>query len=361
MNDPRINKLARTLVRYCIAAKKGQTVGVSGGVLAEPLFVAIYEELLVAGAFPVLDLVPDGLAEILYRIGQKRHFNTLTAYQKAYARCVDKTIRIQASGNTRTLSGVDPRNQVQLSRTLSPVSEILSRKPWVLTLFPTAAYAQDAEMSLREFEDFVYSATFSDQDDPVAAWKAVGKMQDRLVARLRGADRIRLVGPDTDITLSVKGRAFVNSSGRRNMPSGEVFAAPVETSAEGRIRFDYPICYGGREISDVRLVFRKGVVVEASATKNGDFLKAMIASDSGSKRLGELGIGTNRRIQRFVKNILFDEKIGGTIHLALGRSPSQTGGKNRSAIHWDFIKDLRKGGAVYVDGKVFEKNGKFIG
>ena len=360
MSDPRINKLARTLVRYCIAARRGQTVGVSGAALAAPLFTAVYEELLSAGAFPVLNMSPDGLGEILYRKGRKHHFTTLTPYQEAYARCMDATISIYAQSNTRALSDVAPGKQVMLSKTMRPVSEILSHKPWVLTLFPTEAYAQDAELSLRAFEDFVYGATFSDEDDPVAAWKAVGKRQHRLIARLRGADQVRIVGPDTDITLSVKGRKFVNSAGHRNMPSGEIFSAPLETSAEGHVRFDYPVCAYGREISGVRLVFRKGVAVEATAEKHAEFLNTMLNSDPGARRLGELGIGANPKIQRFVKSILFDEKIGGTIHLALGRSPLETRGRNRSAIHWDMIKDLRRGGAVYVDGKAFEKDGKFI-
>jgi aminopeptidase len=360
MNDPRIRNLAKTLVCYCIAARKGQTVGVSGGILAAPLFSAVYEELIVAGAFPVLTMAPDGLSAIFYRKGQNHHFTTLTSYQRAYGRCMDATISICSQSNTRALSAVDPKKQVLMSKTLKSVSEILHRKPWVITLFPTEAYAQDAEMSLRAFEDFVYEATFSDEDDPVAAWKAVAKKQDRLIARLRGTDKVRIVGSGTDITLSVKGRKFVNSAGHRNMPSGEIFAAPQEASAEGYVRFDYPVCAYGREISGVRLVFRQGEVVEAHADKHGDFLKSMLNSDPGAKRLGELGIGTNTKIQKFVKSILFDEKIGGTVHLALGRSPLDTGGKNQSAIHWDLIKDLRQGGAIYADGKVFEKNGKFV-
>ena len=170
---------------------------------------------------------------------------------------------------------------------------------------------------------------------------------------------MRLVGPDTDLTLSVAGRTFINSDGHHNMPSGEVFTGPVEDSAEGRIAFDYPVCEGGREVDGIRLVFRKGLVVEASATKNEAFLRAMLDMDPGARRLGELGIGTHFGIRRFIRNILFDEKIGGSIHLALGRSYEETGGRNRSALHWDMIKDLRRGGAIYVDGKVFQKDGRF--
>jgi aminopeptidase len=214
-------------------------------------------------------------------------------------------------------------------------------------------------MSLSEYEDFVYSATFADERRPVAAWRALARRQDKLIARLKGAREIRIVGPDTDLTLHVDGRTFVNSDGHRNMPSGEIFTSPIENSAEGHIRYDFPVCRDGREVSDVRLVFRKGVVVEATAAKNQHYLEAVLGTDPGARKLGELGIGTNQRIQRFTKHILFDEKIGGTVHLALGKGYAEAGGRNRSAVHWDMIKDLRKGGAVYVDGKLFQKDGKF--
>jgi aminopeptidase len=233
------------------------------------------------------------------------------------------------------------------------------KKPWTLTLFPTSAFAQDADMSLTEFEDFVYSATFADQDRPVAKWRALERRQEKMIAALKGADEVHIVGPDTDLTLSVKGRTFINSAGTNNMPSGEIFTGPVETSAEGYIKYDFPVCHAGREIDGIRLVFRKGKVVEASATKNEKFLLSMLDIDRGARRLGELGIGTNFGIDRFVRNILFDEKIGGTIHLALGKSYEETGGRNESALHWDMIKDLRKGGALYVDGEVIQKDGKF--
>jgi len=273
---------------------------------------------------------------------------------------MDATIRIASEGNTRELSNVEPGKQTLMARTMKPVSDIVRKKPWVVTLFPTSAYAQDAEMSLGDFEDFVYAAMFADEDDPVAAWKSLRKRQDKLIASLAGAKDVRIVGRGTDIRLSVRNRRFLNSDGHRNMPSGEIFTGPVENSAEGFIEYDYPVCSAGREIDGIRLVFRKGLVVEATASKNQDFLRAMLKADAGASRLGELGIGTNVRIQRFIKNILFDEKIGGTIHLALGQSYAETGGKNMSAIHWDMIKDLRKGGVIFVDGKVFQKDGKFL-
>lgn len=359
--DDRIKKLARIMVGYSLRFKKGDTVAIQSGLLAEPLVMAVYEELLRAGAFPVVRMAPDGLSEIFFRKGGSHHFSTLTPYQLSVARSTDAIIHIYDESNTKMLSNVNPAKQVQFAVTTKPLAEIRRKKPWLITLFPTQAYAQDADMSLGDFEDFVYGATFADMRDPVKEWKKLSRTQAGLISRLKNCDKIRLVGPETDLSFSVKGRKFMNSDGSaHNMPSGEIFTGPVETSAEGYIKYDFPVCQYGREISGIRLVFRKGVVVEASAEKNEKFLLAMLDSDKGARRIGELGIGTNYKIDRFVKRILFDEKIGGTIHLAVGSSLLGTGGKNKSAIHWDMIKDLRKGGAIYVDGKLFQKNGKFV-
>lgn len=360
MSDPRVHNLAKILTRYSLTVKKGMTVSVVGTSAAEPLIAAVCEELIGLGAFPAVQMTPPSYTEILYRKGQAHHFNTLTAYQKAAVKNVDMSIRIQSEANTKSLSAVDPALQAQMSKTSRALSNILLSKPWVLTLFPTSAYAQDAEMSLRDFEDFVYGATFADEKDPVRAWEDIRKFQDKVIAKLKGAKQIRIVGPGTDLTLSVAGRTFINSAGTHNMPSGEVFTGPVEDSAEGVVEYDFPVCHAGREIDGIRLVFRRGVVVEASARKNEKFLLTMLDMDPGARRLGELGIGTNRKIQRFIKNILFDEKIGGTIHLALGKSYAETGGVNKSSLHWDMIKDLRRGGSIHVDGKLFQKNGKFV-
>jgi aminopeptidase len=360
MTDPRVSSLARILVRYCVEADPGETVGVTFSVTAMPLVLAVYEELLRAGAFPALRLQSDEAAEIMLKRGRDIHFDRIPPFARAYARCIDKSIDIRAPSNTRALTGTDPQRQARLGRTMRPVQEILRTKPWVLTMFPCEALAQDAEMSLGEYEDFVYGATFADEKDPVGCWRAVSREQAKLIARLKGAQLVRIVGPGTDISMSVKGRTFINSNGRRNMPSGEIFTGPVEDSVEGYITYDFPVCHQGREVQGVRLVFRKGRVVEATAEKNQAFLLSMLDSDPGARRLGELGIGTNRRIQRFTKSILFDEKIGGTVHLAVGKSYPETGGLNRSAIHWDMIKDLRRGGAVYVDGRLFQKDGRFV-
>ena len=360
MSDPRIRNHARILVNYSVNARRSDTVGVSSSTLAEPLVLAVYEELLKAGAFPVLMMSPQGSMEFFFRYARSHQLHAVSPFQLAYARSMDATIRISSEGNTRSLSALDPRKQTMMARTMKPVSDILRAKPWVITLFPTTAYAQDADMSFSDFEDFVYSAMFADEDNPVAAWKSLRKRQDKLISGIKGADEVRILGKGTDLKLSVRNRKFVNSDGHRNMPSGEIFTSPVDGSAEGYIEYDYPVCTAGREIDGIRLVFRKGVVVEATASKNDAFLREMLKTDKGASRLGELGIGTNVRIQRFIKNILFDEKIGGTIHLALGQSFGEAGGRNKSAIHWDMIKDLRQGGAIYVDGRLYQKDGKFL-
>ena len=360
MRDERHKNLAKILTKYCVRAKPGENIAINSTSLAEPLVIEVYEELIKAGAYPALRMVPNELSEVLFKYGKPHHFDTITPYQKAYAKHMDGSIHIEASSNTHALSNIDPKKQARISKASKKLREILVKKKWVITLYPIHAHAQDADMSLRDFEDFVFKATFADQSNPIGAWKALAKKQDRLIARLKGARTIRIVAPNTDLKMSIKGRTFINSAGVYNMPSGEIFTGPIEDSVEGEIKYDFPVCHAGREIEGIHLVFRKGKVVEASADKNKKFLLAMLDMDPGARRLGELGIGTNYGIQKFIKNILFDEKIGGTIHLALGQSYEETGGKNKSALHWDMIKDLRKGGALYVDGRLFQKDGKFI-
>ncbi len=358
--DPRIRNHARVLVHYSVGAKAREVVTVDGPTGAEPLMVAIHEELLRAGAYPAIRLVPEACAGNLFKHGKPHHFDSVSPLDQASVRHVDGLIRIMAASNTRNLADADPKQQARLSQATRSLRQTLLKKKWVLTLHPTDAYAQDADMSRDQFADFVYAALRANEADPVRAWKDVAQKQARLIRQLKNADTIRIVGPDTDLRLSVKDRTFINSCGRHNLPCGEIFTGPQETSAEGYIRYDYPVVHAGREIDGIRLVFKQGRVVEASAEKNDAFLQQMLAMDPGAKRLGELGIGTHYGIKQFIKNILFDEKIGGTIHLALGQSYAETGGRNRSALHWDMIKDLRQGGAIYVDGKKFQVDGQFV-
>jgi aminopeptidase len=358
--DPRTRNLAKTLSTYCLAADNKDVISIGATPAAESLVVALYEELIRAGAFPVVNMLPESCNQALLEKGKSIHFEHPNPYSLAGVKTLTGTTRICSSTNTRALSSVRPERQAALAKANAPLRKYFSKLKWNVTLFPTQAYAQDADMSLGAFEDYVYGATFSDENNPVSAWRNLTRKQARLIRNLEGAETVRIVGADTDLTLSVKGRTFMNSDGRRNMPSGEVFTGPIETSAEGYISYDFPVCNGGREIDGIRLVFKKGRVVEAQASKNEAYLKAMLNMDPGARRLGELGIGTNFKIQRFIKNILFDEKIGGTVHLALGSSYPETGGKNKSTLHWDMIKDLRKGGELIVDGKVIQRDGKFL-
>jgi aminopeptidase len=227
-------------------------------------------------------------------------------------------------------------------------------------MFPTNAYAQDADMSLSDFEDFAYRACFLDDEDPVARWQELSRQQERLVQWLKGKRSVHLLGQDTDLTLSIAGRTFINADGRRNFPDGEFFTSPVEDSANGVIRFSFPASYGGRSVEDVRLRFENGVVVEATAAQGQDYLDKMLGIDEGARRLGEFAFGNNRNVDRCTKNILFDEKMGGTVHLALGAGFPDTGGVNQSALHWDMVCDLRNGGEVYVDNELFTKDGAFV-
>jgi aminopeptidase len=241
--------------------------------------------------------------------------------------------------------------------------EAAGKLRWCGTLYPTQAHAQDAEMSLEEFTEFVYGACFLNEDDPAAAWTRLGQQQQRYVDWLKGKHRVRVRGTDTDLRLSVEGRVFINSDGKRNFPSGEFFTGPVEDSADGTIRYSIPSIYGGRPVQEIRLRFEQGRVVEASAAQGESFLRQMLELDAGARYLGEFAFGNNFGITRGIRNILFDEKIGGTVHLALGQSYPETGGQNASALHWDMICDLRPaagGGEVWVDDELFMRDGQLV-
>ena len=267
-----------------------------------------------------------------------------------------------APTNTRSLSAVDPAKQQALAERDKGLQQMVERKDrWVLTLFPTQARAQEAEMSLEDYEDFVFEAMALSYEDPVRYWHEKVKERDRLIEKLKPADEIRLLAPGTDLTLSVKGREYINDDGRYNMPGGEVATGPVEDSANGEIFFGLPMTVSGREVSGVRLRFEGGRIVESSAEKGEEYLDAMLDADAGARYLGEIGIGTNYGITRSTGSGLFDEKIGGTVHLAIGYSFAETGGKNLSSVHWDMICDLREGGEIYVDGELIQKDGSFIG
>jgi aminopeptidase len=366
MSDPRVETMARILVDYSVNIQPGELVRIRGLYEAAPLIRAIYKRVLERGGHPWLQLGLDGTEEIFYKYASDEQLDYVSSIDRQAVEELKATISVWTEVNTKALTGVDPAKQARAQAARRPLSErFLERAAkkelkWTGTAYPTHAFAQDAEMSLTEFEDFLYGAALVAEPDPIGAWQAISREQQRLVDWLDGKHDIRLIGPDTDLSLSVAGRTWENCDGHENFPDGEIFTGPVEDSANGTVRFTYPACEGGREVEDVRLWFEKGKVVKATAIKNEEFLLAMIDTDEGARYLGEFAFGTNQGVQRFTKNILFDEKIGGTVHMALGSGYPETGSKNRSALHWDMICDLRRGGEVWIDGELFARDGKFL-
>ncbi|MEF2278593.1 aminopeptidase [Deinococcus sp. YIM 134068] len=348
---------AALLADYCLTAGASERLLVAGGTPATPLVREVTRALLRRGARPVVRLDYPGQDEDFAALASDAVLDAAHPADLADVEALDGSLRILTPGPGEA---GDAGRRARLTAARAPVASIRARKKWCLTLYPTAHAAAGAGMSETEFGAFVMRAMFLDRPDPVAAWGEVRETQARLIERLTRADRVRIEAPGTDLTLRVGGRTWANSDGKRNMPSGEVFTGPLEDSAEGVVTFTVPAEYGGRMVRGARLVFRAGEVVEASAEEGEDVLRSALATDTGARRLGELGIGTNFGIQTPTGNILFDEKIGGTVHLALGRSYPETGGVNRSAIHWDLITDLRTGGRLSLDGEVMQEGGRFV-
>jgi aminopeptidase len=363
--DIRLERLAQLLVNYSNRVRRGEVVEISGSPIAAPLIEAIYREALARGALVRTELFLPRLGEILLRHGNSRQIQYYRPTLLDDIKEADCIFQIWGDENTRALTGVNPARQQLRSRARRPLRELFleragkKRLRWVGTIYPTHGMAQDADMSLGEYTDFFFRACKCDRRDPVAAWNGVRRRQEKIVRFLTGTKKIRVVAPETDLTVSVARRKWENCCGSENMPDGEVFAAPVENSVNGHVLFSYPACRDGREVEGVRLVFKQGRVVEATAGKNQAYLHKMLDVDEGSRRLGEFAFGLNDDIQRFTKDILFDEKIGGTIHMALGAAYPGTGGKNKSSLHWDLICDLHQSSEVYVDDHLASKNGKW--
>tara|TARA_Y100000034_G_C6885533_1_gene406563 strand:- start:860 stop:1948 length:1089 start_codon:yes stop_codon:yes gene_type:complete len=352
MVDERIKKVAKILVEYSNEVKKGDKVVIDSSVDATPLIKEIYRLCIQKGAYPRVNIGIPGLAKIYYDNASKEQLNHFPELAKLEAEHFDVFISIGAPTNTRAMTNVDPKKIAARSKITNPISEIILEKRWVIFYYPTNALAQEADMSLEEFEDFVYESTIQN-------WEKISEEETKLKESLDNGKEVQIIGENTDIKFSIEGREAIKGDGKNNMPCGEVFIAPVETSTEGHIEYTFPATRGGRMVEGIKLKFEKGKVVEFSATKNEDFLKEMLETDEGAKFIGEFGIGFNYNIKKPVKNILFDEKQGSTIHLALGRAYKEGGGTNESALHWDMIKDLKTGGKIIVDGKVIQENGKF--
>jgi aminopeptidase len=365
MKDPRVEKLAAILVQYSVNVQPGDWVAIRGDVNAMPLIEEVVRKVYEAGGNPSTFMTSDDLEMIQFQIANDDQLQWRSPLEDVLTEKIDATIAIRATNNTRSMTNIPPERQQLRMLSRRDMMETFMRRAatgdlrWTLTNYPCAAYAQDADMSLREFEDFVYRATFADQDDPIACWQELHDEQQRYVDWLKGKNEVVVRGPNVDLTLSIADRTFINSDGRKNMPSGEIFTGPVEDSVNGWVRFTYPAVRQGREVEGVEFRFEDGKVVEASATKNEIYLLSQLDADEGARYLGEFAIGTNYGIQQFTRSILYDEKIGGTIHMAIGNGYPETGSKNRSAVHWDFICDMREDSEIHIDGELFYKNGQF--
>ncbi len=382
MRDPRLDKLADVLVRFSTRVKQGDVVGIHGDPIALPLIHAVFEHVLEAGGHPYWTVRSHDLIDTFSENAteeQLRFTSPIAAHEVETADCM---IRLIDDTNTRSLSRIDPKRQAIASQARKPYFNTFMKRAasgdlrWVLTQYPTQAAAQDAEMSLAQYQDFVFRAGLLHLDNPVGAWENIRERQQRVRDWLdqKKTLRFRRPGPDgstetsaaggaTDLTVSIDGAKWINCFGDNNFPDGEVFTGPQ--GVDGVVNYNYPAVYNGREVGGIRLVFKGGRVVEAGAAKGEDFLIEMLDQDDGARNLGEIAIGTNYEIQEFTRNTLFDEKIGGTFHAAVGAGYPETGNSNESALHWDMVCDMRPrpnspGGTIEADGEVFYKDGLFL-
>jgi aminopeptidase len=347
--DP--DRFAALLCDWCLQVAPGELIVVQSTRLAEPLLDAMQIAVLERDAWPVIEMDSPARQAAFFAHARDRHLDGPSPADLALADRLDARVRIDAPANAAALAEVPPARMARAARGLADIRERYQARRWAVTLWPTPSHAQLAGMSEAQFEAFVERALFLDHDDPIAAWQALSARQATLVARLSQARTIRIEADGTDLTLDVTGRTWLNSDGRRNMPSGEVFTGPHEGSANGTVHFTVPTGPPGVPVSGVRLSFQDGKVVKASAEQGQDYLDATLETDPGARFLGEIGIGTNTGIDRATGKILLDEKMAGTVHLALGRSYPESGGTNESAVHWDLICDLRNGGRITADGE----------
>jgi len=365
MPDPRFAKWAQVIAEYSVGIRPGDKVFIHASPVAAPLALEVAREVLQRGGYPQFIIDLPGMDEIFLKYGSDAQLKIEPPMLRKGIEEFDVRIRIYAETNTKALTNVDPRKLAAYMAAKSMTPTFMHRQAtgelrWCATAYPTEAYAQDADMSLAEFEEFVFGAGLLDDPDPVARWREVAARQQKLVEWLRGKRRIQVKGPNCEMTVGIEGRTFINADGTKNFPDGEIFTGPEETVTEGWIKFTYPAIYRNREVDGVELEFRKGRVVKAGARKGEDYLISTLDADEGARTLGEFAIGTNAGIQHFTRNILFDEKIGGTIHVAVGAGYPDTGSKNASGVHWDMICDTRDGTEISVDGVPFYRSGEFL-
>jgi len=353
--DSRTQKLAKLLVNYSVFAKPNENVIISGSSEAEELLAAVYKEVIFAGAHPVMKMSPKGLNYFFYKHAKKHQIEKYPDITEMMINKSHKYIGVGSESNTKELSNCDPEKITARAKVTKKITDLVcNNQPnmfRVSTSYPTEALAQDAEMSLTEYENFFYNACFVD-------WKKLSRLMEKILSNFKINSSVHLIGENVDLKMKVHGDSAKMDDGKENMPGGEIFMAPFRESLNGWIKFDFPAVRDGKEVLDVFLRFENGKVIESKASKNEDFLKAMLSTDTNASYVGELGIGCNPNVNRFSKDLLFDEKIGGTIHLALGSAYKDNGGGNDSAIHWDIVKDMHKS-KIIVDGKVIQENGKW--
>jgi aminopeptidase len=377
MRDPRLDKLAAVIVNYSTGVKPGQIVRLTGDPIATPLIEALYEKLIQAGAHVELRMAPDSLQNIFYKHASDEQLAHVSPLVQHEVETIDVSIGIWAESNTKSLTNVDPTRQAKSSAARKPIFKVFMQRAaldktdpnklnWCGTQYPCLASAQDAEMSLEEYEDFVFAAGHIDKPDPVAVWRQIEATQ-QVMTDYMNADRKELhfqTPSGTDLRVNVEGMKWINCCGHENFPDGEVFTGPnlnaPDGGVNGVVKYSFPAVHKGREVHDIELTFESGRVVDAKASSNLDFLLQMLDQDTGARSVGEIAIGTNYNITRYTKNTLFDEKIGGTFHAAVGAGYPETGNTNESGLHWDMVCDLRTGGTISVDGQVISRDGKFV-
>jgi len=365
MGDIRLNKLAKLLVNYSTKVKKGDFVFISCNDVAKPWVVEVAKEAIKAGAHVEYSLDSEDVNETILKNSNEEQLLEGSHLNKHMLSKADVWLTAWGTRNTKMNSNVDPKKLQLKSRGAASWRKIYSERMgdgslrWCGTQFPTYADAQEASMSLSEYEDFVYGAGLLDMEDPVSEWKKISAYQDRWVEYLNTKKELHFLSEGTDIKVKVEGRKWINCDGKANFPDGEIFTSPIENGIDGYITFSFPGIYMGKEIEGIRLEIVEGKVVKATAQKGEELLKMLIETDEGASYFGEVAIGTNYGIKKFTKNMLFDEKIGGTIHMAIGDSDPEAGGLNRSSIHWDMLCDMRNGGKIYADGELFYENGQF--
>ena len=363
MPDPRIKKLAQVMVHYSLGIKRGQKVYMQTSPAAQEFNLAFYEEAIKAGAHVAVLMDIPGSMEIAFKYASNQQLDFISPVRKLVHETYDARMVVEAETNTRELAGINPKRIARFRKANAPLFQKMIKRieskelKWCMTVYPTNAMAQEANMSLSDYSEFVYEAGMLNAKDPVALWKTEAKKQQKLANWLKGKDKVLLKGDNINLTMSIKGRKFIPCAGDQNFPDGEIFTSPVENSVNGWVRFGYPAIFDGQEIDDIELWFENGKVVKETAKRNVALLTAQLNTDKGARIVGEWGIGTNYNIKRFTKNMLFDEKLGGTIHLAMGLGFEEAGGGNQSGLHWDMLCDMAHS-EILVDGKLFYKNGK---